>query len=396
MKQLKLTTFLLFFWLVMLKAHANSDTLLSGFGTIGAAWFSNPHADYFYNQMTTGPGRSQPFDMALDSNLGIQLDHRWNHYLSTGVQLISFHNTDNNFSPEFSLAFLRIHLAENLSLRLGRLQNPAFLYADSRHVNFDQIGVRPAKNVYGLSPLFQIDGAEISYQQLVGKWHTELQLGMGSTDFSLAAGHIKFQNQYIRLVADKFPWTFSSSYSLSNTTLDSLQLSEVLTLLSQLGYAQIAQDLSIDHKDIAFFTLSTRYDNQNWLFLSEYGHQNSHTYLGIQQGAYLTLGKYFGSNLFYASYAKRWNNVLNPQVASAMGNSIISAINFNGKADSEIWTLGLRHELMENMRIKVQADLIQPTPNSLGPYTNMDTTYLANIARPDTDLLISLSLDFIF
>ena len=379
-----------------LNVHAEADTQVSGFATIGAAWFSNPHADYFYNQMPRGPGRSQPFDMALDSKLGVQLDHRWNDWLSAGVQAISFHNAEDNFKPEFSLAFLRIELSKQLTLRLGRLQNPAFLYADSRHVNFDQPGVRPSKNVYGLSPLFQIDGAEFNYKLPIGKWHSELQLGTGSSDFSLAAGDVRFQTSHMRWVLDQFPWTLGASYSVSNTTINSPSFTQVLTGLSQLGYSQIARDLALDHKDIHFLTTSLRHDDQDWLILSEYGKQDSHTYLGTQEGAYFTLGKYLGSNLLFASYAKRWNTVMSPQVANATANYWINTLSFNGKADSEIWTLGLRHELLENMRLKVQADIIKPTPNTMGPYTNMDSSYLANIQHPDTDMLLSVSLDLIF
>jgi len=60
--------------LVALNTQADERLHLSGFGTLGAAWFSNEETDFSPNIQPVGPGRSKTIDWGLDSRLGGQAD----------------------------------------------------------------------------------------------------------------------------------------------------------------------------------------------------------------------------------------------------------------------------------------------------------------------------------
>lgn len=374
--------------------YADQDTQLSGFGTLGVSWFSNPHTDFQYNQITRGPGRSMTFDAGLDSNLGLQLDHRWNDRFSMAVQAISFHTGEDNFVPSVSLAFVRVNMTKELSVRLGRFQNPAFLYSDSRNIHFDQPGVRPTKIVYGLSPHFQLDGAEFSYKTPLGSWDSDLQLGIGSNDFTTTIGRMGIKSNHIRWTLDRFPWTLSTTYSRVTSNLDSPSLNSAFSTLGLFEDKQSVQQLTLINKELDFFTLSARYDDNQWLLLSEYGKLDTPSFLGKHEAMYFTLGKYFGSTLVFTSFAQRWADTFRIETHAPISTYIMNELAKSADYDSKMFTLGARHELGNNMRFKYQADIIVPDKNVLGPYTNHAPSY--DFSNPDTDLLLSMSLDFIF
>lgn len=382
------------FMLSSLNVSASQETNISGFGTLGVAWFSNPNADFQYNQTPRGPGRSMTFDAGLDSNLGIQLDHRWNDRYSMALQGVSYHTASDDFSPSVSLAFLRINLSNHLSVRLGRFQNPAFLYSDSRHIHFDQPGVRPVKIVYGLSPHFQMDGGELSYRFSIGQWDHDIQVGSGGADFPSTLGQFNIYSNYARWTIEQYPLTLAATFSQVHTNLRNESLTALLGTIGSLEGNSLSNQLTLNEKYTNFYTLSLKYDNNNWLLLSEYGHFSSPSFLGDQSGAYATLGRYFGKYLAFSTLSKRWSDQSSSATVTPIGSIGVDKLLMLGSFDTTMVTLGLRQEIGHNMRLKYQVDFIYPEKNVFGPYVNHNSNY--DFSNPGSDVLLSVALDVLF
>jgi hypothetical protein len=82
-----------------LNALADERLQLSGFGTLGSAWFSNDTADFSPNTQPIGPGRSKTIDWGLDSRLGGQADIEFTNHLQFTLQGIIQRQPGRDYKP---------------------------------------------------------------------------------------------------------------------------------------------------------------------------------------------------------------------------------------------------------------------------------------------------------
>lgn len=86
-----LLAFVLALWASIVGAQDALPARLSwqGFGTLGVTCSNNEEADFVYNTVPNGPGRTRPCDAGLDSALGIQAGAILSRTLTGTLQLVS-------------------------------------------------------------------------------------------------------------------------------------------------------------------------------------------------------------------------------------------------------------------------------------------------------------------
>lgn len=375
---------------------------VAGFGTASVSCFTSDDAQFVINDQPEGPGRNRRCDGGTDSVLGLQLDLEVLDKLEIGVQVVADRNADRDYLPGVMVAQLRWHPTENLTLRLGRMPTPVFLYSESRQVRYAMPWVRPPIEVYGLAPTFSNDGLEFIYrhqwQGLNLEWHgggTYLEFNSpiantkDTTPVSTYGGFLNLTAEY-KTTTVKLGYLYNRlSYSLPDI---GLLFNALQTYLPQ--GRQLVRDLALDDSPLHLFSLGFRHEENDWLLLGELSYRTIQGFFRDQYGAYLTVGKRFEAWMPYATVARRWTSGPNQDSRAGFLQPQVAALLTGTRFDSTSLSLGLARDLNENIKLKLQADWIQPDGNSWGLYTNHGPNY--SYQKADSDWLLSLSLDFVF
>jgi len=138
----------------------------SGFGTIGAVRSNTDQAFFGQDRQPGGADTSVDFD--VDSNLGFQLSGRANDWLSATVQALAIKRDEDEIEMQPEWAFVKATPLPGLAVRVGRMPLPTFVVSDSRNVGYANTWLRAPNEVYGLSMLRRMQGADVTYRRSVG------------------------------------------------------------------------------------------------------------------------------------------------------------------------------------------------------------------------------------
>ena len=386
----------------VLNAQADERLRLSGFGTLGSAWFSNDTADFAPNIQPIGPGRSKTLDWGLDSRLGGQADFELTDHLQFTLQGVIQRQPGRDYKPQVSLAHLRWQPLENLSLRLGRMQDNSFLASEYRLANLPNPWVRPPPEVYGLIPLIYEDGLDASWRQAIGGGHFDLSLSLGRGDYRVArSNQAGLENVDIRksqrLVArwQGGNWQAKASYGTRQLSYAPADLQPAINAVAGIDPASGAQ-LAIKNSDLETWTVGLAYDSEDWLVMAEWARRKSVSAFADADGAYLLAGYRFAQAMPYVGIARRATGGGSVSSSQPLAAAIINEIYAGQEHKNITLTLGLNVALTPMLILRSQIDFIRPADNTwgAGPYTNHAPDY--NYQHPPGERLISLSADFIF
>ena len=386
----------------VLNAQADERLRLSGFGTLGSAWFSNDTADFAPNIQPIGPGRSKTLDWGLDSRLGGQADFELTDHLQFTLQGVIQRQPGRDYKPQVSLAHLRWQPLENLSLRLGRMQDNSFLASEYRLANLPNPWVRPPPEVYGLIPLIYEDGLDASWRQAIGGGHFDLSLSLGRGDYRVARSNQSgLENvdirQSQRLVArwQGGNWQAKASYGTRQLSYAPADLQPAINAVAGIDPASGAQ-LAIKNSDLETWTVGLAYDSEDWLVMAEWARRKSVSAFADADGAYLLAGYRFAQAMPYVGIARRATGGGSVSSSQPLAAAIINEIYAGQEHKNITLTLGLNVALTPMLILRSQIDFIRPADNTwgAGPYTNHAPDY--NYQHPPGERLISLSADFIF
>lgn len=378
---------------------------LHGFGTLGISCFSSREADFVYDLLPNGPGRTRRCDVGTDSLLGVQTDVQPVDALTASLQIISQRSPrSSTFRPDVQLANLRWQINDAWWLRLGRVNNPMFIESDYRLVRHALTGARTPSEVYGMSPTYQMDGLDTSYRFVVSGWRGELYGGIHTNDIKTRNSNSQAISVYsvrdirtVTLSGERGAWTLKAGYNTDRVFYADPRTDLLFDLLRRLGASSLADNLTLNNTAVRILSASVRYDDNDWQVQSEVVRRHfEDSYFRDAWAAYLTVGRRLGLWMPHVTLARRQTSgrTVDPR-APAFLASYVSDLLTATRYDQRSLTLGVSREIGKNMSGKLQVQWIRPDKNAWGNVlTNFSPSY--DPSSPLRGVLVSANLDFLF
>jgi hypothetical protein len=379
----------------------------SGFGTVGTVHSDERQADYTASVLKgDGAGRTSPWSGDVDSKLGGQLDLHIDPRWSAVLQVVTEQRLDYSYRPRVEWANLKYRVTPELALRLGRIALPMFIAADYRKVGYAYPWVRTPLEVYGVLPLSNSDGADLSWQWNGEALRSTTQLFYGRTNVPLYDG-ARLRGRGIAGVSHTVEQgAFSARASIITARLSVSLFPELFEALDGFGPQgrDIARRLRVDDKRASALSVGLNYDPGQWFVMSEAGRSKVDGYLGSTRSAYLSGGWRHGNLTPYATWARVWGRLPDgptalaldglPPAYAAGGAALNTALAAMMRAVPSQSTLGvgLRWDLAPNFALKLQHQRVTTRSGSRGMFINSVPDYQSG----RTAQVTSAALDFVF
>ena len=380
---------------------------LSGFGTLGVAQTSSNDAQFSRDQTQPG-GIDKSLSTKLDSLIGLQAYFRVNDSLELVTQAISRYGPHGDYRPEISWAFAKYSFNPSLSVRAGRMGTEFYLLADSRHVGYSYLTVRPSVDFFGQLAFHYVDGIDLTgivplgHGLLKGKVFAGYshELAPIANEFlslrgnPMLGGYVDYQEGNWQWRATFAEMTFKHELPAPVSTLRDL-LYQAGTLFP--SATEAADAIGLKDKASRFYSVGGVYDRgplQVQAMLSEMRHESS--IYQNSKGGYLLAGYRMGQLTPFAGYS--WTKSKERSLSAGLPNVFPFADLNAGLAtslarvhtDQHTYTLGARWDFRQDMALKAQVDMIRGTPQSI-------FLYPSNTSNFDGKLnVFSLALDFVF
>ena len=374
---------------------------LSGFGTLGVARTDTNDTQFIRDQTQQG-GIDKSFSSKLDSLIGLQAYFRASDSLELVTQAISRYGPQGDYRPEISWAFAKYNFNPNLSVRAGRMGTEFYLLADSRHVGYSYLTVRPSVDFFGLLAFHYVDGLDLTGivplgegllkgKVFAGYSHELAPIGSEFLNMHgnpMAGGYVDYQQGHWQWRATMAQMTFKHELPAPVSTLrDGLYLTGVPSAVAA------ADAIGIKDKTSRFYSVGGVYDRgplQVQAMLSELRHESA-TYQNSKAG-YLLAGYRMGQVTPFVGYSwtKSKEKTLSTGLPPNPLNDYLAASLARVHTDQHTYTLGARWDFHRDMALKAQVDMIRGTPQSI-------FLYPSNTPNFDGKLnVFSLALDFVF
>lgn len=387
---------------------------LSGYGTLGVAGTNTDDAQFVRDQ-SQPKGIDKHPSGKLDSLLGLQAYFRATDSLEFVLQGVSRYGPTGNFQPEVSWAFAKYALSpDHLTVRLGRLGTEFYMLADSRHVAYSYLTVRPPVDFFGALGFHYVDGIDLVGTIPLGEGVLKAKAFAGVGDELAPIGseflslrgnpmygaYLDYQEGYWQWRITYAQMTFKHDLPPPVSTLQA-NLNALGTLFPSAAAA--ASALSLTDTTSRFYSLGGVYDRgplQVQATIGQIDHE-SYIYQNTQSG-YLIAGYRFGQLTPYAGYS--WTRSKSKELSSGLPelapgpdpaafaklDAALAGALARVHSDQHTYTLGSRWDFRQNMALKAQLDLIRGKPDSI-------FLYPSNTAGFDGKLnVFSLTLDFVF
>lgn len=347
------------------------DTLeLNAYGTLGMARSSLDSPQY-RTASNNRYGIGDSWSGLLDNRVGAQMTLNFNSDLSFILQSLIRRNGEDQVHPQTTWAYLRWRPNEHWETRLGRIRQPLFLITEEFDVGYAWPWVRPPVELYGLAgESTWVDGGQLRYRMPLGDYTFSIDSHYGQ--FSLDRDpYYSVKNTYSTGVAVSLSdanLTLRASVLQAHVQLDAPGLQGLQALIYQQN-PQVADDYAVD--DIPkqnYANLGLRYDDGDWLVMSEYVRLWLNTRsLPDKQAYYLTLGHVFGDWTPYVTYASQ--DVLGSLREDRLTGRAAAATNAllaNSNTDQHTYSAGVRWDFSPGMALKAQLDQVHQQQPSVG------------------------------
>ncbi|MEN9657322.1 MAG: hypothetical protein RL571_787 [Pseudomonadota bacterium] len=382
----------------------------SGFATLGGVYNSSDQGDFLRDlSQRKGVGYTQRFDLGVDSRLGLQFDLKVNETVSATAQVISLRRYNNTFTPDINWAFVKYSPNESVQARVGRLGFDVYMQADSQHVGYSYLRVRPPVDYYGGLPISFIDGADLVIRHplgegiatakvFIGEAKEKLPIGGDVDNLNLAGSLVwgayldyqwqnwQFRGGYAQLTLENEAQGFDAPLA----ALRSTQINAINPSLA--AFADVAM---IKGKQIDFLSAGLIYDNGPLQIQLMFRRllASTITYPNNDAG-YIIFGYRIGKFTPFMAYSEIVTSGINKN-AGLPDVPIFSELNTFIKNvqsvyidDQHTYSMGVRYDIMRNMDLKFQIDKVR----------SRDSFQWAN-KQPGWDgnaTIYSLALDYIF
>lgn len=388
-------------------ARGLSDVFrISGFGTIGIAGSDNDNAD-FVSQMVqpNGIGHTRDWSAALDSRVGVQLTYLPSDRFSAVLQLTAEQDYNNSWDPDVEWAYLQYAFTPNLSLRVGRMVLPLYMFSEFRKVSFALPWVRTPGEFYNV-PNHTTDGLGVLYNHHFGEVNYSFYgvYGQDDSDFpgTNGAADAHSKSREALTLSNTFEYkntTFRASYSRVKITIDDLD--QLFALYRGLGPEgeEIYDEFSIHDREYSQLALGVWHDPGKWFVGGEWGRGFSDSFIQPGDSWYVSAGYRINKFTPYLTYAQTRRShgsvplltaaTAPPFVTEPLNNLLTSVVR---PVRQSTVTLGTRWDFAENAAFKVQLDHVMTQDNSASLLSNVQPDF----DEGDSVNVLSFTVDFVF
>ena len=379
----------------------------SGFGTLGVVHSSEGQADFtssFFKP--NGAGHRHTWSADVDSLLGAQVTANLTPQLSAVLQVIAEQNHDNSYRPHVEWANIKYQFTPDFSMRVGRIVLPTFLASDYRKVGYANPWVRPPLEVYGLNPITQSDGVDMSYHFDAGEFKHVVRGSYGNNDFKLPSGGgggVLKRNLAISDNVEIGALTLHAAYVEGR--LAARSFNRFFDAFRQFGAEglTLANKYDLNNKGFSIVGFGASYDPGDWFVMGEGGAINLHSVFGKRAGWYVSSGYRFGKFTPYVTYAQARANHLSdpgltvsvlppPLVGPATGLNVALNSFLSAKPVQNTLSVGGRWDFINNASLKLQFDHTRIGAGSSGVLTNIQPGFrLGGKVN-----VFSAAIDFVF
>lgn len=286
------------------------DFSYNGFST--AAYTTSDTDDALVGYAGQPEGIDSEGSYKFDSKLGAQVTAKFNEMVSATVQGVAYTDLTGDFEPRLDWAYLKLQPLQNLSFRAGYLRAPTYMYSDSIFIGYSNVWVRAPLEVYGLGPVYQMRGADVTWSTQVAGFSVSVNPYYGDTEVETATGTLDVPH-WGGLVTTVQRGSFQarigySKYDFGNATAS---LAPALNALRAIpasacdACASEADKLDLEATDVENYSVGVQYDDGANFLATEYAAKDTGgSYIvPSRTGAYVTYGRRFGGLMPYATYA---------------------------------------------------------------------------------------------
>ncbi|MDP2031196.1 MAG: porin [Thiobacillus sp.] len=371
----------------------------SGFGTLGVVHSSEDKADFTSSLFKpNGAGHTRDWSADVDSLIGAQVTANLTPQLSAILQVISEQNYDNSYRPHVEWANIKYQFTPDFSVRVGRIVLPAFLLSDTRKVGYTYPWVRPPLEVYGLLPVSNSDGLDLSYRLHLGELSNTLQVEVGQKDVKLVnnGGTLEGRGSWgLAYTVEYGPLSARAAYQKTNLTI--APINTFFNAFRQFGPQGVALADKYDsaEKPSRHLMIGVSYDPGNWFVMGEWVRAEADSFIGNGTGWYVSGGYRFGTFTPYVTYARaNADNLSDPGLAAPGAAGLNAALNslLSTKPVQNTISLGGRWDFMKNADLKLQFDHTDIGAGSSGVLRNLQPGFqLGGKVN-----VFSATIDFVF
>ncbi|MDF1642680.1 MAG: hypothetical protein P1U80_00680 [Pseudomonadales bacterium] len=319
-------------------------------------------------------GLSDKNDFRSLSNLGIQMTYTINDYMTMVTQLAARGHEDWDVEAEW--AFVAYEVSDALTLRFGRQKAPLYLLSEYIEVGYAMPWITAPDEVYGITGDSTYDGIGALYTFSIGDWDTTLQALLANNSFfSANVGGTVDLNDFVTvsLTGEYDSWTLRAGYSLVSGDIPALA-----------GGAVPANP----ETDISYVSLGAKYDDGEWLVMSEMVELSIDGAMADVKSSYLMVGYRFGDLMPHFTWSKMQNNdagdrdFAGPVVGPMLDAALVE--------EQTTYTVGVRWDLMPGTAAKFEVSHITDFEGTKGQFVAT-----AQPSHSSLDI-IKFSLDSVF
>jgi hypothetical protein len=384
------------------------DFSYSGFSTAAYSQSDTDLADVGYAAQPDSIDKGGSFE--TDSKLGVQVTARFNDIVSATVQGVAYADLTGDWEPRLDWAYVRAQATQSLSVRAGYLRVPTFMYSDSVFVGYANVWVRPPLEVYNLSPMYQLRGADVTYRTQLGAFTVSVSPFYGEGDVETPSTNLDAKDWGgLVTTVDYGSLQARVGYSTYKLETDSNQLAMLTDPLQAIpasvcgGCAGEAKKLLVGGAKKSFVDLGLQYDDGTNFIATEYATARSDGgdyFMPDTNSAYVTYGRRFGNLMPYATIAgvRRETPLVSTAIPAdgalaALNVGVNAVVQSQGTTDQDSYSVGVRYELpafsvVRGSVLKLQFDHIDA--DGRGMLNNVQPGFDGKID------MVSASFDFIF
>lgn len=382
------------------------------FGTLGAVYSTEDEADFAWNiTRPDGPGHSQAISPEVDTRLGGQLTASITPELTAVVQVVTEQTHDEDWDPHVEWANVRYAFTPDFSVRAGRMALPAFMVSEYRKVSYANPWIRPPVEVYGMVPVFSVDGVQATYRFHAGDWTTTLLGSFGRSEsefpFPDEDGEATATSENaVNLSATVQRGGLTGRVAVARGELDMDVFDPFFDAFRRFGPEgeAIADRYEVDDTPFEFATAGAEYDTGAWFGMAELVWGDFNSALGEKLAGYATGGRRFGPVTAYATYSRvealHDTSVPGLPLAGLPPGAAATAAGLNAGLNGflQMTTIqqnvaaGGRWDVLRGVALKLQVDFIDMLESSPGTFVNRQPGFEPGGSAQ----LVSLATTFVF